>query len=738
MAEATLNDVIATMRIEEQLTRSSNTTSLNIVISNISSLKMIMSKFVETMKESMARQARADLLASKDVNPATITSGGRAGASGASDKPPEKKGGFLTGLGGAIAAMFGAKTLGGLFAGIGKKIMSGLRGFFNKVFKPEKILKLLVRLAARVSPVAIVAGIIAAISGGISSFMESEETTMLGRITEGIFGAVGQVIEFFSFGLIKKEDFMKLMKPIVTFFNDMAEWVLLMIKNPGKALDKAIAAMTKIGIWFSNALGDLWESLGLDDLSKVLFGTKISSQMVSKFFTNLFSSKPDEGYFSITKVLSDLFTDAKKYLDSGSVNVSKYFTNLFSSTPEAGYFSITKVLSDLFADVTTVVKNTTANVSKYFTNLFSSTPEAGYFSITKVLSDLFTTGKESLASGSANVSKYFTNLFSATPDEGYFSIAKVLSDLFTAGKKSLASGKESVSKYFTNLFSAEPEEGYFSIAKVLSDLFTAGKKSLASGKESVSKYFTNLFSSTPEEGYFSIAKVLSDLFTDATTALANGGESVTKIFTNLFSAEPEKGYFSITKMLVDGFNTGLTILNTIGAKISIFATENIIDPIRNAFTSAGKFMSSLPDTIMFSVQEIWINTIAKLKIGFIKFSDLITNLPKLLAIMAEGVLTLTDSGKAKLKARKEALKLGGADSRNAISAIEEERVAQVAKLGSARAANANGGNALIDGSTTSGDHVGTKVGSQTINHHYHHYNSDGPSPGFMAGGFGRI
>ena len=82
------------------------------------------------------------------------------------------------------------------------------------------------------------------------------------------------------------------------------------------------------------------------------------------------------------------------------------------------------------------------------------------------------------------------------------------------------------------------------------------------------------------------------------------------------------------------------------------------------------------------------------------------------------------------KAAKFVAKLGGAFRGITGGQVGEMSVSQQGANG--------GGTALIGGNTTSGDHVGTKVGSQTINHHYHHYNSDGPSPGFMAGGFGRI
>jgi predicted SnoaL-like aldol condensation-catalyzing enzyme len=515
--------------------------------------------FTEAFLENMKRSRREALLANNDRPELLALPENQSGAA-VEDKVAEdtgKKKGIFGGIAAAIAGIFGAKTLGGLFKSISTNIFGGLKKFFGRVFKPSRIIKLLVRLVARLNPItAIIAAIIAALSGGISSFFESDKETLLGRIGDGILGAVGQVIEFFSFGFIKKEKFVEFLQPLTDFIDDAGVWISKMIEQPEIALDKAIAAFTRVGIWISDFLGDIWESLGLDDLTKVLFGTKVSGEMVSKFFQNLFSPKPEEGYFSIVKLLIGVWDTSKKAVETTASNVSKFFTNLFSSTPE----------------------------------------------------------------------------------DGYFSIAKVLSDLFTAAKTTLIAGTESVSKFFSSLFSLTPDEGYFSIAKVLNDLFMAAKTTLIAGKESVSKFFTNLFAEKPEEGYFSIRKVLSDLFTNAKTTLVAGKDTVVKIFTNLFSSEPEDGYFSVVKMVIDAFNSVSNLAETFYTKVQNLVAENIVDPIGNAFTSAGKFMSSLPDRIMLTIEEIWVKTMANLKIGFIKFADFITLLPKRIELAARELL----------------------------------------------------------------------------------------------------
>jgi predicted SnoaL-like aldol condensation-catalyzing enzyme len=607
MAAATLNDVIKTMQEEGKQTRDTGANSLRVAIDSLNmtvnalgNINNSLRFFTEAFLENMKRSRREALLANNDRPELLALPENQSGAA-VEDKVAEdtsKKKGIFGGIAAAIAGIFGAKTLGGLFKSISTNIFGGLKEFFGRAFKPSKIIKLLVRLVARLNPItAIVSGIIAALSGAISSFFESDKETLLGRIGDGILGAVGQVIEFFSFGFIKKEKFVEFLQPLTDFIDDAGVWILKMIEQPEIALDKAIAAFTRVGIWISDFLGDIWESLGLDDLTKVLFGTKVSGKMVSKFFQNLFSPKPEEGYFSIVKLLIGVWDTSKK-----------------------------------------AVETTASNVSKFFTNLFSSTPEDGYFSIAKVLSDLFTAAKTTLIAGTESVSKFFSSLFSLSPAEGYFSIAKVLSDLFTSAKTTLIAGKESVSKFFSNLFAEKPQEGYFSVRKVLSDLFTAAKTTLIAGKESVSKFFTNLFAEKPEEGYFSIRKVLSDLFTNAKTTLLAGKDTVVKIFSNLFSSAPEDGYFSVVKMVIDAFNSVSNLAETFYTKVQNLVAENIVDPIGNAFTSAGRFMSSLPDRIMLTIEEIWVKTMANLKIGFIKFADFITLLPKRIELAARELL----------------------------------------------------------------------------------------------------
>ena len=507
MAAATLNDVITRMKEEGLLTRNSGTNSLKKVIGSLGDINSSLKAFTENFLENMKRSQRAALLANSKT-PKLFASQNQSGDGKEKEvDAPKKKGGILASLFGSLGALS--------LSGIVKSIGGGLLSSFKLLFSPKALFKIFVKFASKFGPIALIAGLIAAVSGGISSFFESDATTLYGRLADGVGGAIGQVIEFFTFGLIKKEQIEKLLKPLTNFFDDFGIFVLEMIDQPGIAIDKAVAVMKKVGIWFSEVLGDLFEDLGLDDLAKTLFGTKVSGEMVAKFFKNLFNPKPEEGYFSIVKLLTDVWDTSKK-----------------------------------------AVETTTSNVSKFFTNLFSSTPE----------------------------------------------------------------------------------DGYFSIAKVLSDLFTSAKTTLITGKESVSKFFTNLFAEKPEEGYFSIRKVLSDLFTNAKTTLVAGKDTVVKIFSNLFSSEPEDGYFSVVKMVIDAFNSVSNLAETFYTKVQNLVAENIVDPIGNAFTSAGKFMSSLPDRIMLTIEEIWVKTMANLKIGFIKFADFITLLPKRIEIAARELL----------------------------------------------------------------------------------------------------
>jgi predicted SnoaL-like aldol condensation-catalyzing enzyme len=520
MAAATLNDVMKTMQEEGKQTRDTGANSLKVAIDSLNmtvnalgNINNSLKFFTEAFLENMKRSRREALLANND-RPELLALPGKQSGEGKEVDAPKKKGGILASLFGSLGAIS--------LSGIVKSIGGGLLSSFKLLFNPKALFKIFVKFASKFGPVAIVAGIVAAISGGISSFMESDATTLYGRLADGVGGAIGQVIEFFTFGLIKKEQIEELLKPLADFFNDFGIFVLEMIDQPGIAIDTAIASMKKVGIWFSEVLGDLFENLGLDDLAKTLFGTKVSGEMVAKFFKNLFNPKPEEGYFSIVKLLTDVWDTSKK-----------------------------------------AVETTTSNVSKFFTNLFSSTPE----------------------------------------------------------------------------------DGYFSIAKVLNDLFTSAKTTLIAGKESVSKFFTNLFAEKPEEGYFSIRKVLSDLFTNAKTTLIAGKDTVVKIFTNLFSSEPEDGYFSVVKMVIDAFNSVSNLAETFYTKVQNLVAENIVDPIGNAFTSAGRFMSSLPDRIMFTIEEIWIKTMANLKIGFIKFAGFVNALPDSILLAAERALATTRVGR---------------------------------------------------------------------------------------------
>ena len=433
MAEATLNDVTNAIREEGKQTRDTGANSLRVAIDSLNmtvnalgninnSLKFFTEAFLENMKRS-----RREALLANNARPELLALPGKQ--SGEEEEKevdvPKKKGGILARLFGSL----GALSLGGIVKSIG----GGLLGVFKTLFNPVALLKTFLKFASKFGPIALIAGLIAAVSGGIDGFFNSEKTTLLGKIGDGISGAIGQVIEFFSFGLIKKEQVEEILAPITDFFEEAGVWINQMIEKPGEAIDNAVAVMTRVGIWFSDVLGDLFENLGLDDLAETLFGTKVSGEMVSKFFKNLFNPNPEDGYFSITKVLSDLFTSAK-------------------------------------------------------------------------------------------------------------------------------------------------------------------------------------------------------------TTLITGKDEVVKIFSNLFSSAPEDGYFSVVKMVIDAFDSVSNLAETLYTKVQNLVAENIVDPIGNVFTSAGRFMSSLPDRIMLTIEEIWVKTMANLKIGFIKFADFITLLPKRIEIAARQLL----------------------------------------------------------------------------------------------------
>ena len=101
--------------------------------------------------------------------------------------------------------------------------------------------------------------------------------------------------------------------------------------------------------------------------------------------------------------------------------------------------------------------------------------------------------------------------------------------------------------------------------------------------------------------------------------------------------------------------------------IRTLVAENIGDPIGNAFTSVGKFMSSLPDRIMLTVEEIWIKTMANLKIGFLKFAGFLSTIPDRV-LLAGRAIYLSDEKVARERAKLDAKATGSQVSIDAIKA----------------------------------------------------------------------
>lgn len=568
MAEATLNDVSNAIREEGKQTRDTGANSLRVAIDSLNmtvnalgNINNSLKLFTETFLENMNRSRREALLAN-NAKPELLVSPEKQSGEEKEVDVPKKKGGILASLFGSLGALS--------LSGIVKSIGGGLLGVFKTLFNPRALLRVFLKFASKFGPIAIVAGIVAAVSGGIDGFFNSEKTTLLGKIGDGIAGAIGQVIEFFSAGFIKKEQVTEILAPITDFFEEAGVWINQMIENPGKAIDNAVAVMTRVGIWFSDVLGDLFESLGLDNLAETLFGTKVSGEMVSKFFKNLFNPNPEDGYFSIVKLLTDVWNTSKKAVETTASNVSKFFTNLFSSEPEDGYFSITKVLSDLF--------------------------------------------------------------------------------------------------------------------------------------------------------------------TSAKTTLITGKDEVVKIFTNLFSSAPQDGYFSVVKMVIDAFDSVSNLAETLYTKVQNLVAENIVDPIGNAFTSAGRFMSSLPDRIMLTIEEIWVKTMANLKIGFIKFAGFVSAIPDTIVLAAEKALAsnwatrqFVDEDGFDEREKALAAKRGG--NQLAIDKIKAQRDADLAALQMEKDALSKAVQAAAP-TVVSGDSIATQNQGGT---HYHgnvtmapSYNSSSP------------
>ena len=110
--------------------------------------------------------------------------------------------GILTAVGTAVAAF-------------GGMLMSGVKGMFKGAGK----------LIARFFPLAAIAlAVYNFVVGGIDSFIASDAKSMVGKITEGIFGGLASIVDFVTFGFLNKEKIMSFVQPAIDFMDNLGPW----------------------------------------------------------------------------------------------------------------------------------------------------------------------------------------------------------------------------------------------------------------------------------------------------------------------------------------------------------------------------------------------------------------------------------------------------------------------------------------------------------------------------------
>lgn len=197
--------------------------------------------------------------------------------------------------------------IGGIFKGISAAIMT--------LFSPKAVIGIIKKFASKFGPIAIIAGIASAISGGISSFLESDRETLMGQIGDAIVGAIGQVVEFFSFGFISKEEVQEVLSPIADLFDSLQDDVdrLIGVFTGETDLSKFI---DDISNFVGNILGNLWEFMGFDSLAETVFGVRLTGEKLNQRVTE-FANR-------ILTTFSDAFS-----------KVSAWFELLFSDPVQA-------------------------------------------------------------------------------------------------------------------------------------------------------------------------------------------------------------------------------------------------------------------------------------------------------------------------------------------------------------------------------------------------------------------
>jgi hypothetical protein len=197
-------------------------------------------------------------------------------------------------LGGTLGKMLKGLFLGG-FGLITKSVTSVFPSIIKAIqglFTRGALLKILGKVF---TPLLIIGSVAHAITGALTSWSEDTEAGLglREKVVNAVSAGLGGIVEFLTFGLIKKDDVTGLLAPLNGWFTDLGVWIDDLIASPQEALKTASDAFVKIETFLNDQMGKLWEILGLDDLSKALTGVKLTGEDISKFLTD-FTITPHE------------------------------------------------------------------------------------------------------------------------------------------------------------------------------------------------------------------------------------------------------------------------------------------------------------------------------------------------------------------------------------------------------------------------------------------------------------
>lgn len=267
----------------------------------------------------------------------------------------------------AMSASAGGGLLPFLAGGL---IFGGIKSALTKLFDPKNILK---AFKAAFKLAAVVGSVINAITGGITGFLNSDAETLAGKIADGLRQAIGNVLEFLTFGLIETEDLPDISGKIdawakdfpanfINFIND-TDW-LGGIKNVVNAV--------------SDALGftELAKALGLenfnpgksvvDGIESVLDAFGIFSQSISAYI-----GKTKAAFSQMFNGASEFFDHIVEKITTGYNTVLEFVNDLLAWNPmeSISNLNISEKLKDGFNQAVSTAKSA---ITSFFSNSFSS------------------------------------------------------------------------------------------------------------------------------------------------------------------------------------------------------------------------------------------------------------------------------------------------------------------------------------------------------------------------------